>query len=291
MRRARDMTDCYRLLGVSRQASANEIRSAFIAKMKALHPDTRHGDSRADGEAGEISSAYWQLRDPARRAEHDRLLFGEAALPPPRAAPTAAARHRRKRAQPPPPALPTPASRLREASRRPRRSKRLQPLRIAAGVAACMIAAASFAIAFTYLDPQAGAQARTAGMVGAPNERDQRPAQRRRSADPALVSAAAQSFRETVRRTGLQGAHHYARQCLLELAARPSMTMLDYCIAFDARAADWERAQRARETRGRLYFAQSQRFGRYRRVARTLKAGHVRDAMLAEIAVLAANDR
>jgi len=285
------MTDCYRILGVPRHASAREIRAAFLAKMKALHPDARRGDEPVEGEAGEISSAYWQLRDAGRRAAHDLALFGgeQAPLTPPAPARVPARRSRQSKPRSSAPAKPAP--KVGEGSARPRQSRRLQPLRAAAGVAACLIAAAGFVIAYSYLDPATGAQARTASLLNAPAMRRTGAAPQRRGLDPALAAAASQTFRETMRRAGHEGAHDYAQQCLLELASRPTMTMLDYCIAFDDRAADWEAAQTDNAAVDRHYFAEGQRFGRYRRVARLLKSGVVRDAMLTEIAFFADSKR
>jgi hypothetical protein len=60
--------DYYELLGVTRQASQPEIRSAYRALAKALHPD-------AGGTAGAfrlLREAYETLADPVRRASYDR---------------------------------------------------------------------------------------------------------------------------------------------------------------------------------------------------------------------------
>ena len=279
------MTDCYRILGVERQASAAEIRCAYLAKMKAMHPDARRDGSPADGQAGEISSAYWQLRDPQRRAEHDRLL--DEQLPPQRAQVRRRAEDSRRSTG----AKKRSAWRSQPASaeggdRRPRRSRRLQPLRTAAGVAACLVAGAAFAMAYSYLDSQGGAQARAAPVVDARSPSQTTP---RRALDPALASAAARSFKDIVRRSGLEGAHHYARQCLLELMAHPTMPLLDYCVAFDDEAAGWETARQ--EENGRRYFAEGQRHGRYESVARGMKRGRVRSAMSSDIDYFAAADR
>jgi curved DNA-binding protein CbpA len=271
------LTDCYRILGVERQASAAEIRGAYLTRMKAMHPDALRDGSAADGRAGEISSAYWQLRDPQRRAEHDRLLDEQL---PPRRAQVRQGTDRSRR---------SPGARKRSAARpqpsaaeggdrRPRRSRRLQPLRTAAGVAACLMAGAAFVVAYSYLDSQSGAQARTAPVVDARNPAQTAP---RRALDPALASAAARSFKDIVRRSGLEGAHHYARQCLLELTAHPTLSLLDYCVAFDDEAADWENARQ--EENGRRYFADGQRHGRYESAVRGMKRGRVRAAMSSDI--------
>jgi hypothetical protein len=60
--------DYYELLGVARDASPTEIRSAYRALAKAMHPD-------AGGTAGAfrlLRDAYETLTDPDRRADYDR---------------------------------------------------------------------------------------------------------------------------------------------------------------------------------------------------------------------------
>jgi curved DNA-binding protein CbpA len=275
------MTDCYRILGVSRHAAPGEIRAAYLAKIKLCHPDAPGGGN--PDEAGEISHAYWCLRDADRRAGHDQALFGPVRLAKSRNSKVPRAPvSLRKQPRRPPPARATPPVGSRSTRHRPQ-ARRLQPVRAAAGVAACALAIVGFAAAGTHFGSQAAPQARSEGADAAYYA----PVLARRRIDPDLSAAAAGEFREVVARSGVAGAHLYARQCLLELAARPSMTMLDYCIAFDDEASSWENASQVRRS-SRRYFAPDQRFGRYRSAAQDMSPGRVRESMNAEIGFFAA---
>lgn len=62
------MGDPYAVLGVSMSASADEVRGAYRSRMRAVHPDTKHGDEEA---AKEVNAAYALLSDPDRRRRYD----------------------------------------------------------------------------------------------------------------------------------------------------------------------------------------------------------------------------
>src|SRR5919109_3428263 len=69
--------DYYEVLGVSREASEPEIKRAFRARARELHPDVSAAPD-ADGRFREVAEAYEVLSDPERRAIYDR--FGHAGL-------------------------------------------------------------------------------------------------------------------------------------------------------------------------------------------------------------------
>lgn len=65
------MTDPYAVLGVTKTASAAEIKAAHRKLVKISHPDLNPDDAKAEAKFKAISSAYDLLKDPATRARFD----------------------------------------------------------------------------------------------------------------------------------------------------------------------------------------------------------------------------
>ena len=66
------MADYYETLGVTRDASAEEIKKSFRRLARETHPDANPGDEAAEARFREIAEAYEVLSDPQRRAAYDR---------------------------------------------------------------------------------------------------------------------------------------------------------------------------------------------------------------------------
>ncbi|HOP06989.1 MAG TPA: J domain-containing protein [candidate division Zixibacteria bacterium] len=64
----------YKTLGVSEDASQDEIKKAFRTLAKKYHPDRNKGDKAAESRFKEISEAHETLADPKKRAEYDTML-------------------------------------------------------------------------------------------------------------------------------------------------------------------------------------------------------------------------
>jgi molecular chaperone DnaJ len=67
--------DYYEVLGVGKNASADEIKKAFRRKAIALHPDKESGD---EAKFKEVNEAYEVLKDPSKKQRYDQ--FGHAGV-------------------------------------------------------------------------------------------------------------------------------------------------------------------------------------------------------------------
>lgn len=72
------MADFYELIGVSRSASAEEIKKAYRKRARELHPDANPDNPEAEAQFKELARAYQVLADDQQRARYDQ--FGEAGV-------------------------------------------------------------------------------------------------------------------------------------------------------------------------------------------------------------------
>jgi len=72
--------DLYEVLGVSRDATQDDIKKAYRRLARAHHPDLNQDDPEAERRFKEVSLAYETLSDPAKRRQYD--VFGGEGFSP-----------------------------------------------------------------------------------------------------------------------------------------------------------------------------------------------------------------
>jgi len=65
--------DFYKTLGVSKDASDQDIKKAYRKLARKYHPDTNPGDTKAEEKFKEISQAHQVLADPETRKQYDQV--------------------------------------------------------------------------------------------------------------------------------------------------------------------------------------------------------------------------
>ncbi|MEM8542942.1 MAG: DnaJ C-terminal domain-containing protein [Cyanobacteria bacterium P01_H01_bin.119] len=70
---ATDFKDYYSVLGVSKSASADEIKRAYRKLARKYHPDVNPGDQAAEAKFKEVSEAYEVLSDADKRKKYDQF--------------------------------------------------------------------------------------------------------------------------------------------------------------------------------------------------------------------------
>ncbi len=84
---ATDFKDYYQVLGINKDASAEEIKKAYRKLARKYHPDLNPGDEKAEARFKEINEAQEILSDPEKRAKYERYgqywqQAGQGGAPP-----------------------------------------------------------------------------------------------------------------------------------------------------------------------------------------------------------------
>ena len=66
--------DYFKILGISRNATDQEIKSAFRKLARQFHPDLHPNDEKAESEFKEINEAYEILSDEAKKKSYEQYL-------------------------------------------------------------------------------------------------------------------------------------------------------------------------------------------------------------------------
>jgi DnaJ-class molecular chaperone len=69
-----DLPDHYATLGLDRNCTESQIRTAYRLLVKQLHPDVNHGSAEAVSRTQELIAAYETLSDSERRLAYDREI-------------------------------------------------------------------------------------------------------------------------------------------------------------------------------------------------------------------------
>ncbi len=82
-----EFKDYYKILGVDKKASQEEISKAFKKLARKYHPDLNPDDPSAENKFKEVNEAYEVLKDPEKRKRYDALgpgwQHGQDFKPPP----------------------------------------------------------------------------------------------------------------------------------------------------------------------------------------------------------------
>ena len=75
-----DKRDYYEVLGIQKDASADDIKKAYRSLARKYHPDLHPDDKQCAEKFKEVNEAYEVLSDPSKKERYDQ--FGHAGVDP-----------------------------------------------------------------------------------------------------------------------------------------------------------------------------------------------------------------
>ena len=77
------MINYYKVLGVDKSASQEDIKRAYVKLLKNYHPDLYKGDEKfAQEKTALINESYQTLKDTTLRKQYDDIMFGQESVVP-----------------------------------------------------------------------------------------------------------------------------------------------------------------------------------------------------------------
>lgn len=200
----------YELLGVSRTATAEEIRSAYVHLMKQHHPDAAASANGATDFAALLNRCYAVLRDPVKRSYYDAELSASDLM---RVAP---------------PRLDHPARHRGEG-----RSAQLVVL------VGAVIAMTWILLNFAKEQPELAAAAEwiAAPRVAATS-----------TALPLPDAAVTQQTVDQARTVSIRDAERVSRDCFARASPQPNIALSDSCVLFDTAFLYWRKTPASSST-------------------------------------------
>jgi hypothetical protein len=210
------MTSDHEVLGIAPDATPVEIRAAYVARLKAAHPDIG-----AEGDGAQVSRLVRAYRNMRSAALHRKAVARLELLP-------------RVMDPPVPPASP--------------------PVIWGKVLALLILLGAFAAVLYVSGRPDLLDRGARAARIEPPKVGPAGVQREWAAVDEEVLRDAVMAVRSFTVNEGLAGLESHSRRCFSTLASAPNRHLLDYCLAFDAAATNLAPVGTAARTEGRENF-------------------------------------